>query len=203
MFERTGVRWWLLLGLGLMVLAIVAALVYARFAGLAAPAPVAELASGGTTARQAFAPAAGLAAEWHEDARLAVVSGRWPAVGVRMGDEGEWAFQFFSPSTQRLVLIVVAGDAARLVRESVSPYPMPTFSADAWRVDSDRALGVWWNEGGNVLVTRRPDTDLLMQLRVPEEGDGGPVWIVIGLVPGTETALTVAVDATEGTLVDQ
>jgi len=201
--ESSGVRWWLLLGLGLVLLAVVGALVYGRLAGPAAPTPVVGLGGGGATARQAFAPAAELAAQWQGDARLAAVSCSQSALGVQSGSEVEWAFQFFSPSTQQLVLITVAGEVAWMVRESASPYTVPTFSTEAWGVDSDQALQAWWNHGGDRLVARRPDADLAMQLRMPDGGGEHPVWSVVGLVAGTETALTVMVDATDGVLVEQ
>lgn len=199
----SGARWLLLLGLGLMLLVVVGALVYGRLAGSAAPAPVVGPVGGALTARQSFAPAAELAAQWQEDARLAAVSCHRSAVGTQLGGEVEWAFQFFSPSTQRLALITVAGEVARMVRESMTPYTVPTFSTEEWRVDSEQALQTWWSHGGGGMVARRPDTDLAMQLRVPDGGGGPPIWIVVGLVGGTETVFTVVVNATSGALVEQ
>lgn len=198
----TSVRWLWWLGLGFVLLAIVGALVYSRSVGSVVSSSEPAVAGSGVTARQAFAPVAGLAAQWHEDARLAAVSGRWPAVGTQAGEQDEWAFQLFSPSTQRLAVVVVAGGTARLVRESVSPYPVSTFSPEEWRVDSDRALQAWWNRGGRSLVARRPDTDVAMQLRMPDEGSEQPVWTVVGSLAGTETVLIVLVNATSGALVD-
>lgn len=202
MAEGSGVRWVLLVGLGLVLLAIVGALIYGRTAGSAVPSLAAPVAVSSATARQALAPAVELAMQWQADARLAAVSGRWSAVGRQTGGQAEWAFQFFSPSAQRLALIAVAGGTARMVRESLSPYTVPTFSAEEWRVDSDRALQAWWGRGGASLVTRRPDTDLAMQLRVPEEGSRQPVWTVVGFIADAEIAFTVVVDATNGVVVE-
>jgi hypothetical protein len=201
MTEDSGVRW-LLLGLVLVLLAVVGALVYGGWAGPASPPPVAGPAGGPVTACQAFAPAAELAARWQADARLAAVSGRWSAVGEQPVGQVEWAFQFFSPSTQRLALVLVAGEAARMVRESLSPYVVPAFSAEEWRVDSNRALQVWWEHGGSTVVARRPDTDLVMQLRLPEQGSEHPIWTVTGLVAGAKSSFTVVVDATSGVLME-
>jgi len=203
MAESPGTRWLLVLGLGFVLLAVVGALTYGWLVRPAAPSPAAEVTVGGVTARQAFAPAAEVAGQWQEDAQLAAVSGHWPAVELRTGGQVEWAFQFFSPSTQRLALVTVAGGQAHVVRESLSPYVVSTFSAEAWRVDSERALQTWWSRGGESLVTRRPDADLAMQLRVPEGAGGRPVWSVVGLIAGTETAFTVMVNATDGAVVEQ
>jgi len=195
-----GVRGLLWLLLGLVLLVIVGTLIYGWLVGPAA-SPAAGMAPQTVTARQALAPAAELAGQWREDARLAAVSARWPAAQVQEGSQVEWAFQFFSPSTQRLALIVVAGGKARLVRESLSPYPLSTFSPEEWRMDSDRALQAWWNRGGEDLVARRPDADLAMQLRMPDEGGGQPLWTVVGSLSGTEATVIVAVNATTGVLV--
>ena len=80
---------------------------------------------------------------------------------------------------------------------------MSTFSTEAWRVDSDQALGTWWGRGGDSMVARRSDIDLAMQLRMPDEGDGQPVWTVVGLLAGTETAFIVVVNGMTGALVEQ
>ena len=201
--EGSGARRLLLLGLGLILLIAVGAFVYDRLVGSASLPPAAGLAGSRVTARQAFAPAAELAAQWQEDARMAAVSGRWSAVGAQAGGQVVWASQFFSPSTQRLALITVADGTARMVREGVSPFVVPTFSSQEWRVDSDRALWTWWDHGGEDLVAQHPEADLAMQLRVPDEGGGQPVWTVVGSVAGTETAFTVMMNAIDGALVER
>ena len=196
-------RWLWFLSLSLVLLVVVVGVVvYDRLVGPAVPTSASSVADDQVTARQAFAPAAELAGQWQEDARLAAVSGYRPAVGMQVGGQVEWAFQFFSAAVQRLALITVADGRARMVRESVSPYAVPTFSTGEWRVNSDQALRAWWTQGGETLVARRPDVDVAMQLRVLDGGIGHPVWTVVGSVAGTETAFTVVVDATDGALVE-
>jgi len=202
MVGSSSVRWWLLLGLGLVVLAVAGALVYGRVAPASPPSMVGTV-GGGVTARQAFAAAAEMATQWQEDAGLSVASCHRPAVEARSGGTVEWNFQFFSSSTRRLALVAADGETAWVVREGLSPYVVPTFSAEAWRVDSDQALQTWWDRGGGRWVVRRPDTDLAMQLRMPDNGDDGPVWTVVGLVVGAEATFSVRVNATDGTLLEQ
>jgi hypothetical protein len=196
-------RWLWFLSLSLVLLVVVVGVVvYDRLIGPTVPTPVSGVADDQVSARQAFALAAEVAGQWQEDARLAAVSGYRPAVGMQAGGQVEWAFQFFSAAAQQLALITVADGRARMVRESVSPYAVPTFSAEEWRVDSDQALRAWWSQGGETLAARRPDVDVTMQLRVPDGGVGHPVWTVVGSVAGTETAFAVVVDATDGALVE-
>lgn len=202
MTEGSG-RSYLLLGLGLVLLGVVVGVVvFDRLVGSAIPTPEVGFPQDQFTARQALAPAAGLAGQWQEDARLAVVSGFWRGVGLQGSEQSEWAFQFFSPSAQRLAIITVVDGTPQMLRESASPYTLATFSVEEWKVDSDQALRAWWSRGGRTLVTRRPDVGLAMQLRPLDNGDGQPVWTVVGSIAGAETAFTVMVSGVDGTVVE-
>jgi len=201
--EGVGGRLLLLLSLVISValLAALGVLVYDRVARSAGLPPAAGWAGSRVTARQAHAPAAELAGQWERDAGLAAVSGQWSAVGLEPEGQVEWTFHFFSSSTQRLALIAVADGVARVVRESESPYPVPTFSAGDWRVDSDGALWTWWRHGGEELVAQHPDADVAMQLRVSEGEDGRLDWTVVGLAGSTEDPLVVVLSGADGALV--
>jgi hypothetical protein len=196
-----GKRWLLLAGLGLIALVVVVLLLYGRSAGTANLPEVEGLASYGVTARQALAPAAEAAEQWQGDAQLAAASCHRPEVGKQPEAEVQWAFQFFSPATRRMALVVATGGEARMVREGLSPYTMPTFSTEQWSVDSDQALQVWWNRGGNGVLQQRPDTDLTMELSV-SNGGGLPVWTVAGLVGDGENAFIVRVNAANGAVLE-
>ncbi len=197
MAKRTGVRWLLLLGLSLLVVAAI--LIYDQLSRSTAP-PAAEGLVGGVTARRAFEPASEAAEQWQEDARLANISGHWSGARMERGNEITWAFQFFSPATQRLALVTVADGAARVMRENLSPYKVPTFSSEEWRVDSDQALQAWWDSGGNTMETRHPDMELAMRLHVPDEGGDDPVWTVVGLTSSPEWTFIVVMNANTGAL---
>ncbi len=197
-----GVRGMLFLGMGLILLIVVGLLFYNRSVERDARSLAGEMDVSGTSARQALAPAVELAVQWQEDAQLAVVSRQWLEAGKHVGTDDGWAFQFFSPSARRLALVTVTGGTASLARESSSPYTVPTFSADEWQVDSDQALGIWWERGGQNLLVRRPDATLVIQLRVPEEGGEHPVWTVAGFA-GTESVISVALDGTDGAVVER
>lgn len=199
--ERSGVRRVFVLAFGVALLVVLGVLAYSWMGSPSAWSMGSGSAGGEATARQAYAVAAGAAAQWEEDARLASVSGQRLAIGAQAEEELEWGFQFFSPSTNRLALIAVEDGAARLVRDTLSPYSVPTFSPRQWRVDSDRAFQSWWDNGGASMVAQRADVDLVMQLGLPGGGGEHPVWNVTGLIAGTETAYGVVVDATDGALV--
>jgi len=198
--EGSGARRLLFLGVGLILLAGAGGVICAWLGRQTEPLSP-GLTGGGDTAHQALVSAAELATQWQEDARLAYVSGQWLGVGTQSGEEIEWAFQFFSSSTQHLALVVVSDGTAHVVHDSLSPYSVQTFSAEDWRIDSDQARQMWWNQGGGSMVAQRPDVDLLMQLCMQGEENARPVWTVAGLIAGTENVFTVMVDATNGALV--
>lgn len=197
--QYTGVRRVLLLGLGLILFTAMGLLIYGQLTESASSAPSSAPVGGMGSARQAFAPAARLAAQWQRDGRLAVVSSQWSAVGLPSSGNVLWTFQFFSPSTQRLALVVVEDGVARMLREGLSPYVLPTFSPEDWRVDSGQAWQTWWDRGGRHLMTRGVGVDVVMQLRASGKGDH-PLWSVTGLIAGTDSAFTLVVDASDGTV---
>jgi len=155
----------------------------------------------GDTVRTALRPASRVAARWRTDAELTGalihIEG---AEGT--GDAPEWTFQFFSPSSGSVGLISAGRAEASLLHESRAPYALPTFASETWSVDSDEALGIWWRQGGGYLVTRRPDSEITMRLGLADEGRGGPVWVVSGSVPGQQSAFSVTVDATDGSIIE-
>jgi hypothetical protein len=190
------------IGLGLFV--ALGLLAYGQLTDSASrPARSTELTVSGDTARRAFAPAAEMAAQWQPDAGLAGISGQLLMVGKKPGDEIEWGFQFFSPSTQELALVAVSGGKARMVRPPMlSPYKLSTFSADEWPVDSDRALQTWWEQGGDVMVKQHAQVDAAIQLRTSEELGRQPVWAIAGVVADENMTLTIFVNASDGSVVD-
>jgi hypothetical protein len=190
--------------IGLVLIVAVGLLVYGQLTH--APSQLTattKLTVSGDTARQAFAPAAELAAQWQQDARLSSVSGKLAAVGKGSGGEVEWGFQFFSPATQEMAVVAVSGGKARMVRPPMlSPYSLPTFSADEWLIDSDQALQTWWERGGHSMVKQYGQVDAVMRLRISKEQGSQPVWAVAGVMIGKNTTLTIFVNASDGSVVD-
>jgi hypothetical protein len=155
------------------------------------------------TALQAYASASELAEEWQADAQL--IGARAHCLGdvVTHGGQVEWAFQFFSPATQRVTLLATRGGQVRQIRERLSPYAVSPLRMEEWQVDSDEALDRWWQEGGDYLVTRRSDAEVTMRLYTPRGGPDRPVWTITGSVPNQESPLVVQVDASDGAILDR
>jgi hypothetical protein len=209
MSSRSALRWLVFSGLGLLLIlvAVAGGLAFDRgwlpsLAGEPEPTPVPGPDIVGPTAQQAFASASELAEAWQGDARLAALRAHWPEAGEEHQEEIEWAFQFFSPSTQRLALFAVDGEEVRRIRERLSPYVVGTISAEQWRVDSDEAVRAWWYRGGDYLVARRLDTEITLRLGLREGESPRPIWVITGSLPGHKDALVIEVDAVDGTVVE-
>jgi|YNPBryBLVA2012_1023415.scaffolds.fasta_scaffold01489_3 hypothetical protein len=195
--NRSGGRWVLLLGLAFVLSLALAILLIRQSPGQAYPPAVAvsslDLGTG-IPARQAYARAVEVARNWQADAELALVSAYWRARQGGWSGSG-WAFQFFSPASGRLAIVLVEPQEARLLRESPCPYPMLTFTADAWQVDSPAAVQTWLAQGGSQFLARPEEVDLALTLRVESAGEP-PVWTITGV--GGDQVWTVQVDGTSG-----
>ena len=161
------------------------------------PAALAEAA----TAKRAYAAAMEEARSWQPDGQLAIVAAHWRTRERRWPVSVIWMFQFYSPSTRRLAVIVVDKGRARLLNESPTPYSLPTIDEEQWQVDSLAALNTWWNAGGGTFVSLNPELDLTAQLRPVQDAQAGDrlVWSVVGVAGSQVKRLTV--DGTTGELV--
>jgi hypothetical protein len=205
---RKGVRRWIVLLTLIFVVALVLALLVltlyqpserpADTGAGAAPANLPASLAEGVTARQAYPPAAEIAQSWQPDGQLAIVTAHWRPRQGRWSTDVAWTFQFYSPTTRQLAVVVVDGGRARLLREALSPYPLRTFGTDDWQLDSLAALGSWWNAGGGTFVSLYSEVDLTAQLRVldGDGADGRLVWTVTGITGGQLKRLVV--DGTTG-----
>jgi hypothetical protein len=150
------------------------------------------------TARSAYQLAVDVARSWQPDGQVAIMSAHWQPRQGRWASGVVWMFQFYSPATRRLAVIVVDSGRARLLREALSPYPLPVFGEDDWQVDSLEALETWWKAGGASFVSIHSEVDLTAQLRVLKEDDR-VAWTVVG-TSGAQTRRLI-VDGVTGELV--
>jgi hypothetical protein len=184
-----------------MIVIAITVLVLAEIGDGGDAEPGTGLVLGGPTAEEAYSAAAELAEEQWPDAELAIVSGEWKEVGHSAWTGTHWSFNFFSPSAQRLILVLVSGNDAWVVRDALSPYQVDTFSRRDWKVSAEEAVRIWWDEVGKVFVEQRPDADVVAELRVSPDYGGQLVWLVEGLASGREYPLMSVVSAVDGALV--
>ncbi len=158
------------------------------------PAALAE----GVAAKGAYAAAMEEARSWQPDGQLAIVAAHWRTRERQWPANVSWMFQFYSPSTRRLAVIVVDQGRARLLRESTTPYSLPAIDQEQWQVDSLAALNAWWNAGGGTFVSLNPELDLTAQLRPVQDVQAGDrlVWSVVGVTGSQVKRLTI--DGTTG-----
>ena len=163
----------------------------------AQPQETHALAANPQSARALYPLADQAARSWREDARLISAMVSWPDVRVEdLVEPQGWTFQFYSPDSQHIYVVTVSGSRVVPIRQGLSPYPLPSASAEDWQVDSPQALTAWLNEGGSAFLRTHPTVDLSVRLRPVEEGR--LEWIVSGVVRDSQTVHVVRVNAESG-----
>jgi hypothetical protein len=192
-------RWAIIIGLAFATALVLAILVLQHSWGNTTTPTVAYLPdsfASGTSARQAFPPAAAAALLWQADAQPAAAMAHWKPIHGRWPGRVTWVFHFYSPETHRLAVISVTDGQAYILREALSPYRLDVFAQDDWQVDSAQALSTWWAAGGGDFLHYYPEADLAIQLRATDEGTAQLVWTITGIAG--EQLWIVSVNGTTG-----
>ena len=131
---------------------------------------------------------------WQPDATLVSAAASWSFVSLDgFSRPTDWTFQFYSPATQRVYQVYVSETTASPIRETLSPYSLPTIAVQEWQVDSHQALNAWLNRGGGVFIKRHPIVDV--SIRLARTKESGVVWTVVGLDESGQAVQTEYVDA--------
>jgi hypothetical protein len=161
------------------------------------PAQVYRLPQTPHTARGLYAQAAQAARQWQPDAGLVSAAASWPFADLdSFSMPVDWTFQFYSPGTQRIYVVDVNETQVTPIRETLSPYPLLTVTAERWQLDSYQALNAWLNDGGGDLLRAYPVVDVSMRLRTMD--DEQPLWVVVGVSGDGQTTETAKLDAYTG-----
>ncbi len=151
-----------------------------------------ELGSG-KTAREAYQAVQPWAQQWASDTQFVAIS------ASRLKTEGQssgWSFQAYSPTQNKLAIVLVQPDKIWVLREKTALYKQRTIDIDAWQVDSDQVLNRWWETRGASLWAYNVAHSLYMHLRNRE--DGRLVWQINVLSTGGELLESWEVDARTG-----
>ena len=153
------------------------------------------------SARKLYPLADQAARSWQADAQLVSATANWPFVDLdHFSEPVAWTFQFYSPGTQRIQVINIDGDQVGVLREALSPYPLPGVAVENWQLDSHQALKAWLNDGGGRFLSRHSVVDVTARLRHSEEGQ--LQWVVVGAVRGEQEIQLTRVDAASGQVVE-
>lgn len=114
---------------------------------------------------------------WAEDAQLVTAS-----LSLVKDEEGvaPWSFLVTSRRKKRIAVVTVVGSELMVLREQHAVYPQAGIDLDSWVLDSDEALGRWWNRGGRE-AWGKPQTRSL-HLRLGAE-EGIVAWRISVLDP--------------------
>jgi len=153
------------------------------------------------SAHKLYPQAEQAARSWRSDAGLVSAVANWPFVELDdLSLPAAWTFQFYAPGAQRILVVNVDGDSVTPIREATSPYPLPTVSAQDWKLDSHQALNAWLNHGGGELLRAHPIVDLSARLRTSDRGE--LQWVVVGVARDEQAAQIVYMDAVSGDIVE-
>lgn len=148
------------------------------------------------SARSLYSQAEQEAQAWQPDARLVSAAASWPFADLDgLSAEVDWTFSFYSPGTQRIYVLDVNPDRVLLIRETLSPYPLPIVASEQWQIDSHQALNAWLNGGGGDFLQGYPVVDVSIRLG---SDDGRVVWTIAGAAHRSEAVFTMALDALDG-----
>jgi hypothetical protein len=199
-------EWGLLLVLLLAVAAVFVTLGYLILRPTE-PGPVAvplpevtyDLSDATVTAKTVYPLAQEVARNRQADVQLASISATWGETNVKtVGSPTAWTFQFYSPETNRIYVVVVDQGQAQLIREAFTPHPSPPIHEESWPIDSDEALGIWLSYGGGqFLMAHLAGTKVVAQLAISPDGPQA-IWTVAGLSERGQAYFTVLVDAATG-----
>jgi hypothetical protein len=152
------------------------------------------------TARNLYGQAQGAALAWQPDAALVSAAATWPFAGLDdFSRPVDWTYQFYSPATGRISVINVGHEGVTPVRETLSPYRLPTIDVNQWRVDSHTALNVWLNRGGGPFLKSQAVVDVSIRLSRPADdaADGAAVWTIVGVDESGQDTYTERVSGSE------
>lgn len=195
-------RFWIVLGLAVVVLAIYGGLI---FLWLGSSTGFASDGSGDLmTALKAHELAYKVAQDWKEDAELSSASCAWtnPTEAELLEGKMAWGFNFISPSSAEVQTVSVFKGRAGALKTDRSPGAVETLSLVGWKVDSPQAMGIFLDEGGRDFLTAgHPDTNVHMHLSARADS-GRLLWNVSALSAASGTFVSVQIDATSGQVVE-
>lgn len=153
------------------------------------------------TALLALNPARDAARQWQPDAELLSVSATWPRGASRdMLTDGmaSWTFSFYSAAAETVASFSVIDGRANLMTQGPPVDPAAVQTIGGWTVDSQDAIRIMLEQGGEELLQREPDAASLTMTLSADPQTGEPQWFVSLIGQRPDQAVTVWIDANSG-----
>lgn len=199
---------WILGGLLVLLLVIVAGLAFTLWFRPASPdlalQPAQGALTGGQTALSALAAANNQAQVWQPDAQLLKATTTWTAQDGRAYTSGaaSWAFTYYSPADTAVAQITVVENTPSPPLVSEADVPLtPMDISGGWKIDSPTAVGQLLDNGGADFLSRRQDTSITMTLDTIS-GNGRMEWLVSLFDEQSDDFIAVRLDATSGEVLE-
>ncbi len=126
------------------------------------------------SARQSYAQVEKWSTQWAPDAGLVAGSTSVTRQADQQGKAGGWTFQIYSPTTQRLALVLVDHEQVRVLRVIDTLYPQTAFQTNDWKIDSETFMESWWAETGKTIWNVPQAQTLYLHLGIHQRGI--PSW---------------------------
>lgn len=172
--------------------------------GIPAEGIVASDVPEGQPALISFGRAHGRALTWQQDASLLTASATWPIVNSPadlQDGRANWNFVFYSPTQNTAVSSTVIGEQV----STSDPYPifeqLAPLQISGWQVDSDEALVIFLQSGGERFLGNQTDVTLTTQLSTIADGQRMH-WLVSAFANRNGETLTLVIDATSGEVLE-
>jgi len=134
------------------------------------------------------------AVEWQPDAELVSAAAQWQLAGGErlMLEQASWSFNFYSPATSQVQIIVVDQAGAHPVRQiPVSRAPVPVGAG--WSTEGNDLLQTFLAHGGEQFIRQHDPVSVHFRLSAQERGR--PTWYLGAIAPEARQSFVVGVDA--------
>jgi hypothetical protein len=173
----------------------------APFVDKVAPLP----STSGQTAKLAYVAAKEKTKEWQPDAILLSTTATWPQGAkpdyIKQGTS-DWAFTFYSPSTNALARVTVVNGQPSLIPGSAND-ELQLLESSSWQVDSPDAVEKILTEGGKDFIDKEGITILTMTLVTNDPYENGRLeWLTSIISTQTGNAYSMRIDAASGDVIE-
>lgn len=178
------------------------ATIVAQNASIVGPTPVYE----GRTARVAFQDAERVALTWQPDAKLLNASATWPqgaTIDSLSSGKEAWTFTFYSQTVSKTAVYTVVDRQVAFIGESPSPTNPVVRDDSSWQLDSNEAIRILLNEGGQQFLDRERIAILTMVLMTDNQTPSQQMeWLLSLISTESGNSIDLRLNATSGELLE-
>ncbi|MEM7798467.1 MAG: hypothetical protein AAF633_04680, partial [Chloroflexota bacterium] len=159
----------------------------------------------GETANEAYQIARDVALNWQADAQLisasTTVEGFNSELDLYAGN-GIWSFQFYSPTASAVSTVKVFDGEGSLLSGKRVEEALSAIDINTWLIDSNRAMSIAMETGGNEFYRQNGSIASIMQL-APNPDNGRMEWLAVLVNQNNGVVYQKKIDAMTGEIVPE